>query len=117
MNTDQLRERILEMIKDLYNAEFNGYIKVIKNTETSYSLILGLPTYLEPTAISCDAESDEQFLQFVEDELKRRNYMRVYIYKVIRSEDPENRTFVPKEPEIKTNKEFIEENGFPITLE
>ena len=51
-------------------------------------------------------------VQFVEDELKRRNYMRVYIYKVIRSEDPENRTFVPKEPEIKTNKEFIEENGF-----
>lgn len=84
MNTEELKEKVLEMIQVLYNAEFTGFIKVVKNTETSYSLILGLPTYLEPSTISCDAESDEQFLQFVEDELKKRNYMRVYMYKVIR---------------------------------
>lgn len=86
MNTIELREAILNLIKDLYNADYIGYLEVIKN-EGNYTLDIGIPTYMQRTTISITADNDDDFINFISKELKSRNYMRQYIYKVIREQD------------------------------
>lgn len=83
MSTKEIEQEILKRIRDLYSADFTGYLAVIKDNN-SYTLKIGLPTYLEATGISADCDTDEDFISFVIEEFRKRNYMRVYIYKVIR---------------------------------
>lgn len=42
---------------------------------------------MSPTTISIECDTDEQFLEFIQSELRSRNYMRLDIYKVIRTND------------------------------
>lgn len=52
-----------------------------------------MPSYMAPTTIGYDtlstieAEADEEFMTFIKEELRARNYMRLYIYKVTRTDD------------------------------
>jgi hypothetical protein len=48
---------------------------------------MGLPSYMLPTTISLECSSDDDFLNYIYNELKVRNYMRLDIYKVKRHED------------------------------
>lgn len=86
MQRPGLENRIHDYIKELYNAEYIGHLKVFQEG-TSYTLEIGLPSYMTLTNISCDAENDSQFLDFIFEELRTRNYMRLEIYKVIRTND------------------------------
>lgn len=53
-------------------------------------LILGLPSYMQPTSIAHDGD-DESFLEYIYEELRTRNYIRVYFYKVNRDNGNERR--------------------------
>lgn len=86
MRRIELEKKILDYIKILYNAEYVGYLRVDQD-EDSYTLQIGLPSYMTLTSISRDAGSDTEFLEFIEEELRTRNYMRQDIYKVIRTNE------------------------------
>jgi hypothetical protein len=85
MNEQELEQEILDYIKNLYKADFIGKIEVTKNP---YSLLLGIPSYMHPTLLSGDFSDDTTFLEYIYKELKTRNYMRVYFYKVTRTNKP-----------------------------
>jgi hypothetical protein len=86
MQRTELEEKIHDYIKTLYNATFNGHLKITQEG-TSYTLELGVPSYMVLTTISCDADSDSDFLLFIKEELRTRNYMRKETYKVIRTNE------------------------------
>ena len=86
MRRPDLENKILDYIKSLYNAEYVGHFRVNQD-DTSYTLEIGLPSYMTLTNISCDADDDSQFINFIEEELRLRNYMRLEIYKVIRTNE------------------------------
>ena len=72
----ELQTRILDFIKEIYKAEFVGYLEVERNEDT-YILYIGIPSYMYPTMISGSFDTDDEFLAYVEHELKTRNYIRV----------------------------------------
>ena len=88
IDNKELVEKIHDYIRNLYKAEYNGRLEVI-NENGMYTLILGVPNYLWPTNITLQTTDSEEFLDFVCNELKTRNYLRVYFYKVIRKEKNE----------------------------
>ena len=51
-------------------------------------MYLGVPTETMPTNFDLQCNSDEEFLNFIEEEFKRRNYLRRVTYNVIRTNDP-----------------------------
>lgn len=86
MRRPDLENKIHDYIKSLYNADYAGHLKVFQDG-TSYTLELGVPSYMTLTNMSCDAETDSGFLSYIEEELRVRNYMRLEIYKVIRANE------------------------------
>lgn len=86
MERPELVSKILDYIKTTYKAEYVGYINVIQNDDV-YMFVIGVPSYMVPTSITCQANSDEEFLDNIYEELRTRNYMRLVIYKVIKTID------------------------------
>lgn len=86
MRRTGLENVILDYIKTLYNAEYVGYLRVFQEDD-SYTLQIGLPSYMTLTNISRDSASDTEFLDFIKEEFRTRNYMRQDIYKVIRTNE------------------------------
>jgi len=82
----ELVAQILDYIKILYKAEYKGFIQVTQ-IDNVYKLQMGLPCYMVPTSNIYETDSDEEFLSFIYEELRTRNYMRLDIYKTIRSND------------------------------
>ena len=83
-NTTQLENLIRDYIKFWYEAEYTGFLKVIKNPPT-YTWKIGLPSYMVPTTITIDCDTDEEFLNYIYSEIRSRNYIRLEIYKVTRN--------------------------------
>lgn len=86
MDTQELEEKIRDYIRTTYKAEFMGLLSVVK-LDVGYKLILGIPSYLAQTSIATDLEDQDEFLNYIYEELRTRNYMRLYIYKVTRNEN------------------------------
>lgn len=86
MIKQELEQKILDYIREKYKVYYTGLLEVVKN-DSEYSLIIGIPSYMIPTTISGTFLSDELFLNYVYEELRTRNYMRLDIYKVIRCEN------------------------------
>ena len=86
MQETELEQKILDYIKTLYKAEYVGYLKVELLT-CGYSLALGIPSYMCKTTIASDITDPEQFLNYIYEELRVRNYMKLDIYKVYRYSD------------------------------
>lgn len=84
MQEQELEAKIHDYIKTLYNAEYTGYLKVEK-IGSGYTFSIGIPSYMMPTTISFDCETDQEFLDFIYLELKKRNYIRQESYKVLRT--------------------------------
>lgn len=94
----ELEQTILDFIRINYGAVFTGYLKVEKfpstfagsnsnpsdNPGPGYRLNIGIPSYMFPTTIACDFDTDQEFLDYIYEEFRTRNYMRVYFYKVVR---------------------------------
>lgn len=80
----ELEQAIRDYIMSLYKACYVGWLKVDK-LNPGYKLSLGIPSYLFPTTVAGDWETDESFLAYVYEDLRIRNYMRVYFYQVRRT--------------------------------
>lgn len=81
MHRPDLVKKILDYIRTTYNAEYVGRLEVIQ-TDTTYVFIIGLPSYMIPTSITYQTEDENDFLNYIYEELRTRNYMRLIIYKV-----------------------------------
>lgn len=79
-----LEQKICEIMTQVYQAKYTGYIKV-EYLNPGYKLILGIPSYMAQTSIATDIDDEAGFLNFIEKELKSRNYIRQDYYNVIRT--------------------------------
>ena len=82
----ELENKIRDLIRNLYNAEYTGLIKVDKLIK-GYKILIGIPSYMAPTSLATDCETEEEFLNFVTGELKSRNYIRQDYYEVHRQDN------------------------------
>ena len=87
MSEEELKNKVLEIICNMYKAVYVGYLKIVKVGDV-YRMYLGVPTETMPTNFDLQCNSDEEFLNFIEEEFKRRNYLRRVTYNVIRTNDP-----------------------------
>ena len=85
MEEHELEQLILDYIRTIYSAEYTGYLKVIKS-DGVYTLRLGIPSYMAWTQIAGEFTNDDDFLNYIYKELRERNYMKVYFYKVNRTD-------------------------------
>lgn len=85
MEEHELEQLILDYIRTIYNADYVGYIKVIK-ADGVYTLKLGIPSYMAHTHIAGEFTNDNDFLDYIYKELRERNYVKVYFYKVNRTD-------------------------------
>lgn len=84
MDELELAQAIRDYIMSLYNADYVGYL-VVNKLNPGYKLTIGIPSYMFPTTIAGDFETDEAFLDYVFEDLRQRNYMRIDFYKVVRT--------------------------------
>jgi len=87
MDTQELAEKIRDYIRTTYKAEYNGLLLVKENPYGGYIFVIGLPSYMAPTTIATDLTDQNEFLNYIYEELRIRNYMRLYIYRVDRTEN------------------------------
>ena len=84
MDTKDLELAVIEMIRKLYNAEYNGKIKITQTLKQypnekdeylnlGYLLELGLNKDERPITLAFEGTS-EQFLKFIFNELKHNRY-------------------------------------------
>lgn len=88
MRKPELEQKIHDYIKALYKAEYKGRLEVTQEDDI-YALTLGIPSYDIPTTISLQTDKEEEFLKYICEELRVRNFMRVYFYSIKRT-DPKN---------------------------
>ncbi len=79
----ELEDKIHDYIKNLYKRKFVGSLKV-KKENGIYELIIGIPVEDIPTTISLQTDSDDEFLEYVCNELKSRNYIRTQYFTIKR---------------------------------
>jgi len=110
----ELEQAIRDYILTLYKACYIGWLKVEK-FNPGYRLSLGIPSYMFPTTVAGDWETDTDFLNYIYEDLRVRNYMRVYFYKVNRTSgnndenDPSNQATIPEQPSCNPN--YTDYNG------
>lgn len=81
----ELETKIHEYIEHLYKAKFTNRLEV-NHSNGIFELILGLPVDDIPTTISLQTDDEEKFLEYVCNELKSRNYLRIKFLNVKRVE-------------------------------
>lgn len=86
MTEQELEQKIRDWIKSYYKAEYAGVLTVTKINGV-YRFSIAIPSWLCLTSLAGDFNSDEDFLTFIYDELRKRNYMRTDFYRVERTED------------------------------
>lgn len=84
MQRPDLVTKILDYMLNLYKAQYTGRIEVVQNDNT-YMLLMGIPSYMVPTTNYYVCETDEEFLDYIYEELRVRNYMKIDKYQVIRT--------------------------------
>jgi hypothetical protein len=114
MNELELTQKILDYIETNYEANYIGLVQVIKSN-FDYQFKLGIPSYMAPTMISGNWETDEDFLNYIYKELKTRNYVRQDYYRVVRLKDGES-IDKPSKPERLIISKDLKNNIFPYTL-
>jgi hypothetical protein len=87
MSKQELIQAILDYIRTWYNANYIGFIDVILNNP-GYTFVIGIPSYMTLTTINCDCDNDTDFLNFIYEELRKRNYVRQEVYVVHRKPEP-----------------------------
>lgn len=85
-----LEQAVLNLICNTYCKEYIGKLEVIEtlssnNEHLGYMLKLGLNNNDKPFTISCEGDS-EQFIKFIEKELRRSNFHGVDFFKGIKYE-------------------------------
>jgi hypothetical protein len=86
MRREDLELQILDYITNLYSAKYIGLLRV-EQSDTTYTFTIGVPSYMARTYINYDSTNDQEFLDFIFEEIRTRNYIRQEYYKVIRRDD------------------------------
>jgi len=73
-------------MKTWYNAEYTGLIEVHK-LDPGYKCVLGIPSYMAQTILTIDTDDENEFLEYIYLEIRKRNYIRKEVYKVVRMEE------------------------------
>lgn len=81
-----LATTILGYIETTYEASYTGLLTVNQEDDV-YKFTIGVPSYMVPTVMITQADTDADFLTFIREELRHRNYMRLEIYKVIKTDE------------------------------
>ena len=84
MKRPDLVQKILDYILSTYKAEYINEV-LVNQDENIYTFSIAIPDRLIPTTISGQFDQDQDFLDFIYEELRTRNYMRVYFYEVNRT--------------------------------
>jgi len=84
MTEIELAQAIRDYITTLYKACYIGWLQVEK-LYPGYKMSIGIPSYMFPTTVAGDWETDEDFLNYIYEDLRIRNYMRVWFYQVHRT--------------------------------
>lgn len=79
--TNELEEKIHGYIRNLYGKKYINRLEVEYN-DGVYTLIIGIPTDYNPTFISYQTENTDDFLKYICEELRTRNYLRVRYHKI-----------------------------------
>lgn len=90
MEEAELEQVISDYLTTLYNCTYNGLLEVTKQSLDEgwlYTLSLGIPSYMCKTTISGEFQSDIEFIDYIKEEIRTRNYVKVYFYKVNRTEE------------------------------
>lgn len=77
-----LEKEILNIINEATDSEYIGKLKVIVDDDL-YNLGLYLNREMTPTVLSFQG-TEEEFKEFVREEMKNRKLQRVFRYEVIR---------------------------------
>lgn len=95
MTTHDIEQAILDLIKNLYCKEYRGLLKVYETTykfpgeepkHIGYRMDLGLNKDEKPLSIACDGTAEE-FIKFIENELKQRSLIRTKYFTAIQLYD------------------------------
>lgn len=95
MTTHDIEQAIRDLIKTLYCKEYQGVLKVYETTSKfpgelpehiGYKVDLGLNKDEKPLSIACDG-SAEEFIKFIEKELKERSLDRTKYFTAIQLYD------------------------------
>lgn len=93
MTTQDIEQAIRDLIKSLYCVEYQGVLRVYETTYkfpgAGYRMDLGLNKDEKPLSIACDGTAEE-FLKFIEKELKERSLVRTKYFTAIQLYDYED---------------------------
>lgn len=73
MTTTELEQVIRDYIRQIYNKEYTGQIKIEKLNPVGYYVKLGLNVPEHPLSIYAELD-DEAFLKYIKEDLKSRNF-------------------------------------------
>lgn len=94
MRRPELEEQILDYIKTLYNATYIGVLTVdqedqvdpvTQEVQRRYIFLMGVPSYMVPTTNIINIDTDEEFIDYIFEELRTRNWMKIEKYQVKRT--------------------------------
>lgn len=85
MSETELVNNILAYIKLIYKADYVEYISVEK-LNPGYKFKIGIPSYMMPTTLATDIDDETIFLDLVYTELRTKNYIRNFYYKINRTD-------------------------------
>lgn len=86
---NHLEKKIVDLIEKIYCCKYVGKLKVTR-LNTGFHLSLGL-IYPNTIEISYDTESEDQFLKFIEEEIKSRLLIKNKYFKGTILENVERR--------------------------
>lgn len=80
MRREDLETIIRSYLMTTYKAEYIGKMSIIQNEEL-FIFNIGIPDELTPITISYEG-SEEKFISYLKEELRKKNFMRQSYYKV-----------------------------------
>lgn len=84
MTIQELEQVTREYLMDIYKAEYVGKLKVIKLCPIGYEIQLGMNTPECPDIIYAELEDDE-FLEFLKNELQHRRFNTIFYGKLFKT--------------------------------
>lgn len=88
MSEQELEQVILDKLRAIYNAEYIGKLKVRKLDPIGYEIRLGMNTPECPDIIYAELE-DQDFLNFLDEELKHRRINTILYSTLLKTMPPE----------------------------